>query len=151
MRTLKKVALASGKTLLIRTYEPPDYPAIRDNLKAEEMFDEIRDSEESLHRMISENSDAILVATVDNQIVGSLFLLINGLRADIYRLVVTELFRGKGVVDKLLQAAEETLRTKGIKRVGLFYRANNHKLGKFYGRRGWQKLPFLHQAMCKDL
>ena len=71
----------------------------------------ISDSIEGLTRLIGEPAALLLVATIDNQIVGSVIGGWDGWRGNIYRLAVTPEFRRKGIARRLVaEYTERALR-----------------------------------------
>ena len=75
------------------------------------------DSIEGLTRLIREPAALLLVATIDNQIVGSVIGGWDGWRGNIYRLAVTPEFRRKGIARRLVMEISRELIAKGATRL----------------------------------
>jgi ribosomal protein S18 acetylase RimI-like enzyme len=77
----------------------------------------ISDSIDGLTRLIREPGALLLVATIDNQIVGSVIGGWDGWRGNIYRLAVTPEFRRKGIARQLVAEVSRELFAKGATRL----------------------------------
>jgi ribosomal protein S18 acetylase RimI-like enzyme len=77
----------------------------------------ISDSIEGLTRLIREPAALLLVATIDNRIVGSVIGGWDGWRGNIYRLAVTPEFRRKGIARRLVTEISRGLFAKGATRL----------------------------------
>ena len=75
------------------------------------------DSVEGLSRLIREPAASLLVATIDNQIVGSVIGGWDGWRGNIYRLAVTPELRRKGIARRLVAEISRELFAKGAARL----------------------------------
>jgi ribosomal protein S18 acetylase RimI-like enzyme len=76
-----------------------------------------RDTLEALTAMIEYDSDAVILAEQDGELVGSVIAGWDGWRGRVYRLAVSPACRRQGVATALLQAAEERFRVLGAARV----------------------------------
>jgi ribosomal protein S18 acetylase RimI-like enzyme len=77
----------------------------------------ISDSIEGLTCLIREPAAALLVATIDNQIVGSVIGGWDGWRGNIYRLAVTAEYRRRGIARRLVAEISSALIAKGATRL----------------------------------
>jgi len=77
----------------------------------------VSDSIEGLTRLISEPAGLLLVATIDNQIVGSVIGGWDGWRGNIYRLAVAPEYRRKGIARQLVAEVSRALLDKGANRI----------------------------------
>lgn len=75
------------------------------------------DTEEAVTLLIGRPGSALLVAEVDQRIVGSLIVAWDGWRGNMYRLAVLPSHRRRGVARRLVEAGHEHLRTQGARRV----------------------------------
>jgi len=75
------------------------------------------DSIEGLSRLIREPAASLLVATIDNQIVGSVIGGWDGWRGNIYRLAVRAEYRRKGIARRLVAEISRALIAKGATRL----------------------------------
>jgi ribosomal protein S18 acetylase RimI-like enzyme len=77
----------------------------------------VSDSIEGLTRLIREPAALLLVATIDDQIVGSVIAGWDGWRGNIYRLAVTPEYRRKGIARRLVAEITRELFAKGATRL----------------------------------
>lgn len=123
----------------IRPYQDNDYSMVKKNLEDAKMFDEVWDSRENLASMVDKDSESVLVATDAENLIGSVVISPYGDKvAYIFRLVVQDVYRGKGIGSKLLQEAEEIVKSRGVKEVALFIDSTNDDLKDYYQNRGYQ-------------
>src|ERR1700687_2458490 len=77
----------------------------------------VTDSIEGLTRLIREPAALLLVATIDDQIVGSVIGGWDGWRGNIYRLAVAPEFRRRGIARRLVAEISKELFAKGATRI----------------------------------
>jgi ribosomal protein S18 acetylase RimI-like enzyme len=75
------------------------------------------DDHTSLDALIERDRDALLIAELDDRIVGSLIAVWDGWRGNMYRLTVHPTLRRQGIARQLVAAGEERLRAKGARRI----------------------------------
>ena len=75
------------------------------------------DTPEAVQALIDHTPDALLVADLDGQIVGAVVAAWDGWRGNIYRLAVKRECRRLGIGLQLVNAGQERLREKGVRRV----------------------------------
>jgi len=121
----------------IRPYLPSDYDRVRGLLIEGKIFDEVWDSQANLTEKISLAPESILVAELDDLVVGSIYIMSDGWCAFIYRLIVQDDQRRQGVGTKLMEAAEAQLRSKGVPEVCLYVTEENPALQDWYAKRGY--------------
>ena len=77
------------------------------------------DSPEGLRRLF-QNTDAILlIAEYQNTLVGTVIAAWDGWRGNIYRLVVLQAYRRRGIGKLLIKGAEDFLSGKGVQRISI--------------------------------
>lgn len=135
----------------IRRYRDADYDDVKINLEEGALFNDSVDTRESLGARIQANPDSILVATVGDKVVGSVYILEDRWNSFIFRLAVRKDFRERGIGSRLMEESENVLRTKRIRNVALFVRSNHEELVDYYKNRGYTPMDMLHQCMWKDL
>jgi len=140
----------SVSNVSIRNYDPEkDFEAVRDNLMTEGMFDDDWDAEEKLRDFVQKKPNGILVATIDDKVVGSVFQT-DLLYPYIYRLIVDPNYRRVGIGDRIMNAVEEQLKKLGHDQVGIFVDESHEEAKQWYLKRGFQPTG-LYRAMYKDL
>lgn len=119
---------------LIREYDPVrDYPDVARNLRQAGLYDPDRDTE----KLLSTYASSVLVAENESTVVGSVYVN-EGIMPVVWRLVVRQSHRRRGIGSLLLAAAEDRLKEQGHPDVELFVDANDGKLTAFYARRHYQ-------------
>jgi ribosomal protein S18 acetylase RimI-like enzyme len=94
----------------------------------------ISDSIEGLTRLIREPAALLLIATVDNQIVGSVIGGWDGWRGNIYRLAVRIEFRRMGIARRLVAEISRELFAKGATRLSALVE-HEHRWPSIFGTR----------------
>jgi ribosomal protein S18 acetylase RimI-like enzyme len=77
----------------------------------------VSDSVEGLTRLVHEPAALLLVATIDEQLVGSVIGAWDGWRGNIYRLAVSLEYRRKGIARRLVAEITRELFAKGATRL----------------------------------
>ena len=85
-------------------------------------------------QLINRDPDAILIATKNSKIVGSVIAGWDGWRGSIYRLAVDESLRRGGIASQLMHLAEERLKELGATRVSAMVLVENDVAQPFYKR-----------------
>jgi ribosomal protein S18 acetylase RimI-like enzyme len=138
--------------LTLRTYHPLDYPQVKSNLEEADMFDEIWDSEENLQGMVENNSEAILVAEDNGEVIGNIFFVPYGSKVGyLFRLAVKKECRQKGIATQLIEKAIESAKKKGFVEVALFADSNKENLLNFYQKRNFQKSKDSFYCLWKSI
>jgi ribosomal protein S18 acetylase RimI-like enzyme len=75
------------------------------------------DDAEVVLRLIEHAEDALLVAEIDDRVVGALVAAWDGWRGGMYRLAVLPEHRRRGIARRLVEAGHERLRAKGARRI----------------------------------
>ena len=111
-------------------------------LETEKMFDQVWDGEDSFRGMVHEDPTSVLVATVDEKVIGSMYVHSTrqgrGNWTFFWRLVVAPAYQKQGIATALLEAAEQILRIRNLPEVCIFVEESNEPLKEFYAHRGWQ-------------
>jgi ribosomal protein S18 acetylase RimI-like enzyme len=75
------------------------------------------DTEEAVGTLIGQPGSVLLVAELDQHIVGSLVVAWDGWRGNMYRLAVLPGLRRQGIARQLVEAGHDHLRSMGARRV----------------------------------
>lgn len=107
------------------------------------------DTEQEIERKIEYAPDLFLVASVENQIIGTVLAGYDGRRGLIYHLAVDAGFRHQGIGTELMQEIENRLRELGCYKVYLLIMHDHREVIDFYRNRGWDLMPVT--TMGKEL
>ncbi len=135
----------------IRSYSDKDYESVKLNLQEGGLFDDSMDTREILREKVELNPLSILVATLDEKVVGNIYIILDRWSSFLFRLAVRKECREKGIGSKLIEESEKLLREKGVKDVALFVRSDDRELIDYYIHRGYTPMDKLHQCMWKEL
>jgi ribosomal protein S18 acetylase RimI-like enzyme len=83
------------------------------------------DTPDGLDRLRAQNVDNLLVAELDERIVGALIAASDGWRGNMYRLAVAPNYRRQGIARRLVAAGEAHLRERGVTRVTALVEADD--------------------------
>lgn len=82
--------------------------------------------------------ETLLVAELDDAVVGAVIAGFDGVRGWIYHLAVAGGHRRRGVATRLMRAAEAALRALGCAKINLQVRAANSEAVAFYRKLGYR-------------
>jgi ribosomal protein S18 acetylase RimI-like enzyme len=77
----------------------------------------VTDTLDEVQRLIEHGPGFLLVAEMDERVIGSIIGTFDGWRGNIYRLAVHPDFRRRGVARSLVRDAETQLRKQGVRRI----------------------------------
>ncbi len=124
----------------IRAYSSADYEAVKALIMEGNLYFEEQDSAEKLEMKISHDPESILVAEVDSQVVGTVFIVEDGgWVAFVFRLVVSKTHRGKGIATALLDKATEIIRERGHNDVTVLVDEDDEELQQFYAKKEYER------------
>jgi ribosomal protein S18 acetylase RimI-like enzyme len=121
--------------LTIRPCRPDEVPAVLDVWRLAEAIPSITDTPEDLARLLRHDPDALLVALLDDRIVGTAIATWDGWRGGIWRLAVLPEARRRGVARALLSDAEARLRAKGVRRMSILIESTDPRALAFWEAR----------------
>jgi ribosomal protein S18 acetylase RimI-like enzyme len=108
----------TAATAIVRPAESADFSqvlALWEDARSEDAS--IPDNEDALEMLIGHTPDALLVAELEGEVVGTVIAAWDGWRGNIYRLAVRRECRRLGIGLQLVNAGQERLRAKGVRRV----------------------------------
>lgn len=101
----------------IRSAGVQDIAAVLDLWTAAGSLPSVTDSRDGLAQLLGTDSQALLVAELDDVLVGSLIAAWDGWRGSFYRLAVHPDLRRRGTATALLREGERRLRARGALRL----------------------------------
>lgn len=138
----------------IRPYRLEDYEQVRKNLEDGNLLNADIDTAERFAAKIRKDPESILVAAVDDKVVGNIFIIDDGWRALLFRLAVNKEYRECGIGNALLETAEKAAKARGHEYVSFFADDKNTNLKEFYHRRGYSSdegtLKFMFKRLEKE-
>lgn len=123
---------------ILRTGRPDDVEALLEFWRRAEASPSSTESAEDVHGLLDRDPDALIVAEVDGEVVGTLIAGWDGWRATFYRLAVDLGHRRRGLATTLVRAGEDRFRSLGAKRLNAI--AESHKPGAmaFWASAGYE-------------
>jgi ribosomal protein S18 acetylase RimI-like enzyme len=99
------------------------------------------DDPQGVNTLLREREDAVLLAVVEGQIIGTVIAVFDGWRGNIYRLAVIPARRRAGIGRKLVAEAERRLAIRGAKRLSAVASLHSNQAVPFWesmADQGWQ-------------
>ena len=125
----------------IRNYQSADYDQLKalylDSSTFGGQFDEARDASDRLQKKIEADPDAILVAELENKIVGTVSLIDDGRVAWLFRFAVKK--DQAEILKALHEKAIATLKSRGHTQVLVYTPVGNQELDNRYEGLGFTK------------
>ncbi len=123
----------------IRAYQhPDDYQGLAEVLGEADMLDPDYESPEKLREYSDNHPDNIIVATISNQIVGTIYLQDSDIIPTLNRLAVSSPHRRRSIGTQLVQAAERQAQIHGNKFLEVYVDQVNEDAQKFWEAQGYQ-------------
>jgi ribosomal protein S18 acetylase RimI-like enzyme len=113
----------------------------------EEVLPQKTEALELLTQQLSNDSDLVLVAEIDQTLVGVIVGTVSGAEALVHRIAVSPKHRGQGVGKQLLKTLEQRCRNKGIHELYCCIDHYNELALSFYRAMGIDSRPFPIQAI----
>lgn len=135
--------------IIIRQYADSDYEEVKKILEEADMFDTVMDGRKILKKKIAQDSNSILVAEINKEIVGNVYLINDAWFSGIFRLAVKKEFRKRDIGQTLMQKAEKYLKDEGHPEVMIFVNSKYGKLINWYKKQGYQHSDNLFKALWK--
>jgi ribosomal protein S18 acetylase RimI-like enzyme len=116
----------------IRPFQPDDTTDVIDLWRQCELVIRLNNPERDIQLKVSHDAQNLLVATIDDQLIGTVMAGYEGHRGWINYLAVAPLHRYQGIGRRLMNAAEEKLRAQGCPKINLQIRVHNQEAINFY-------------------
>lgn len=122
----------------LRTGRVDDVEAVLELWRRAEASPSSTESVEDVRGLLARDPEALIVAEVDGEIVGSLIVGWDGWRATFYRLAVAPDRRRRGLAGELVRAGEERLRALGARRLNAIAESHKHAAMAFWASVGYE-------------
>jgi ribosomal protein S18 acetylase RimI-like enzyme len=99
------------------------------------------DDADGITRLLGHEPNALLLAEVDGELVGSVIVGWDGWRATMYRLVVAPSARRQGIATRLVDEGEQWLREQGARRFHLIVDTDEQPARAFWRSVGYTETP----------
>ena len=124
----------------LRDFRPEDGEALRAIWKAAG-FRSVGDDDRSLAAFGERNPGLLVVATADDEVIGSALGGWDGRRGWIYHVAVAERFRRRGIATRLVRRVEQRLRVAGAPKLNAIVRDENRSATAFWESLGYEVAP----------
>jgi len=135
--------------VILRNYIPSDYIKVKEILVEADLYVSTWDDEERLKNRIENKADSIIVAVIDEKVVGNVYL-IDDVLPFIFRLAVKKEYRNHGIGKSLISEAIDRLKKHGNSEIAFFVDENNEELKEWYRKQGFKEAG-VWRAMWKDI
>jgi ribosomal protein S18 acetylase RimI-like enzyme len=132
------MSLADRSTPTLRNGRVDDVEAVLDLWRRAEASPSPTESVEDVRGLLERDPDALLLAEVGEEIVGSLIVGWDGWRASFYRLAVAPAHRRHGLATELVRAGEARFRALGARRLGAIAESHKPAAMAFWASAGYE-------------
>lgn len=102
---------------LIRTASLDEATTVLDLWRRAGSEPSVGEDVDSIRRLLDHDAEALIVAEIDGEIVGTLIAVWDGWRGNVYRLAVLPEHRRRGIAGALVEEGDRRLREHGARRV----------------------------------
>ena len=103
------------------------------------------DDPEAVRQLLDRDPGALLVAEMNDKVVGVLIAGWDGWRGNVYRLAVVPSHRREGIARELVDAGHERLRAQGARRVTALVGGEEGAAHRLWRALGYQRDEFVHR------
>ncbi|QOS97626.1 GNAT family N-acetyltransferase [Brevibacterium sp. JNUCC-42] len=129
--------------MIIRTFRLGDYAAITRIWQETELDRTDMETMDSLAKQLAWDSDLVMVAEEDGEVVGVIVGTIDGTRAYFYRLAVSLSSQGLGIGRKLVEALEKRFHQRGVNQILIMVNQANERVLPFYQTMGYELQQYI--------
>ncbi|WP_232697791.1 GNAT family N-acetyltransferase [Brevibacillus daliensis] len=129
--------------MIIRTFRLGDYSAITRIWQETDLDRTDSESFDSLAKQLAWDSDLVMVAENDGEVVGVIVGTIDGTRAYFYRLAVKPGEQGTGIGRKLVEALENRFKQRGVNHILIMVNQANQRVLPFYRSLGYELQQYI--------
>ncbi|AIG25088.1 GNAT family N-acetyltransferase [Brevibacillus laterosporus] len=129
--------------MIIRTFRLGDYAAITRIWQETELNRTDTETMDSLAKQLAWDSDLVMVAEEDGEVVGVIVGTIDGTRAYFYRLAVSRSSQGRGIGRNLVEALENRFHQRGVNQILIMVNQANEQVLPFYQAMGYELQQYI--------
>ncbi|QIC07579.1 GNAT family N-acetyltransferase [Brevibacillus sp. 7WMA2] len=129
--------------MIIRTFRLGDYAAITRIWQETELNRTDTETMDSLAKQLAWDSDLVMVAEEDGEVVGVIVGTIDGTRAYFYRLAVSRSSQSRGIGRKLVEALENRFHQRGVNQILIMVNQANEQVLPFYQAMGYELQQYI--------
>lgn len=122
----------------IRTAKIQDTPAIIDLWTKTNLLRPWNNHERDIEQALATVTSTILIAEIENKLIGTIMAGYDGHRGKIYYLGIEPAYQGRNYGKELVKAAEEWLKAQGVPKIHLLTRKGNEAVQEFYQKIGYE-------------
>jgi len=134
----------------LRPYNPTEFDEVMQLLKDTGLYFESCDQRETVNAKSISDPESIVVAVIDDKIVGCSFIVHDPWANIIYHEAVDPDFRGKGIGKALLQYGENLIKARGGIQVAMYCMSENVNTIGMLKLKGYKAIPDV-TCMYKEL
>ncbi|GAA4722539.1 GNAT family N-acetyltransferase [Brevibacillus fulvus] len=129
--------------MLIRSFRLGDYSAITRIWNETGLEETDSESFDALAKQLAWDSDLVMVAELDGEVVGVVVGTVDGTRAYFYRLAVLPGKQGTGIGRSLVEALEKRFKQRGVNRVLIMVNQDKPEVLPFYHSLGYKVQKYI--------
>lgn len=127
----------------VRSFRLADYAAITLIWRETGLEQTETESMDALAKQLAWDSELVLIAELDQKVIGVIVGTIDGTRGYFYRLAVDPAYQGHGIGKELVKALEMRFKQKGATRVFIMVNQDNKQVIPFYNSIGYEVLEYI--------
>jgi ribosomal protein S18 acetylase RimI-like enzyme len=141
-----KLRMTGELCMHVRTFQLSDYYALTELLKNSLSDDCYDDTIKALTNQLSWDCDLVLLAELENNIVGFIIGTIDDQNGYCYRIAVESKYQRKGIGKLLLETLKQRFMQRKVKKIMVTVDTHNEVLIPFYRSAGYVPSDFSHAA-----
>ncbi len=134
----------------LRSYKPTEFDEVMQLLKDTNLYFEACDQRDSVNAKSIEDPESIVVAVIDDKIVGCTFIVTEPWCNIIYHTAVHPEFQNDGIGNALLEYSENLIIERGGIQVAMYVMTENVNVVNGLVRKGYKAIPDV-TCMYKEL
>lgn len=129
--------------MVIRSFRLGDYAAITRIWRETGLEHSETETLDALAKQLAWDSELVLVAEEQGEVIGVIVGTIDGTRAYFYRLAVLPSLQGSGIGRKLVEAIEAKFKQRGVNRILIMINQDNQRVLPFYHSLGYELQKYI--------